>query len=83
MFLLCSTFYLFLYNLSNTYQSIQEKSDIVWKNQRYQVILEYRSIFAPPLNWIKFILDYNNFETNNDEITVTNSECKYFKQTLF
>ena len=68
-------FICFFSNLSNTYQSIQEKSDIVWKNQRYQVILEYKSIFAPPFNWINFILDcINNIDTNSDECT--NDDCK-------
>ncbi len=79
MFLKFCTFYIFLCNLSNTYYSIQEKSDIVWKNQRYQFILEYRSIFAPPLNLIKFILDYINIDTDPVERTDANSECKSFK----
>jgi hypothetical protein len=68
-------FICFFSYLSNTYQSIQEKSDIVWKNQRYQVILEYRSIFAPPFNWIKLIHDYiDNIDTNSNQYT--NDDCK-------
>ena len=49
--------------ISNTYQNIQEKQDIIWKNQRLDVILEYRSIFSPPLNFITYIFDAIN---NND-----------------
>ncbi len=71
------------YNLSNTYQSIQEKSDMVWKNQRYQVILEYRIILAPPLYLIKYILDYMNIDANLDDSSDTNSEWKSFKLTSF
>ena len=42
---------------SNTYEKIQQKSDIVWKNQRYHLIFEYidSPIIPPPLNLIHSI----------------------------
>lgn len=31
-------------------------SGIVWKNQRYQLIRQYSTVFAPPLNFIIFVI---------------------------
>jgi hypothetical protein len=36
---------------SNTYSKIEQKSDMVWKNQRYRLISQY-SVMAPPFNLI-------------------------------
>jgi transient receptor potential cation channel subfamily M member 2 len=46
---------------SNTYEDIQKDSDIIWKNQRYDLLCEYLSfpLLPPPLNipchLVKFI----------------------------
>ena len=70
--------------ISNTYQNIQEKQDIIWKNQRLDVILEYRSIFSPPLNFITYIFDAinNNSDNNNENNTKFESKHYYFLQFM-
>ena len=75
----------FFYNWSNTYEKIQEKSDTVWKNQRYQVILEYRSIFSPPINWINFIYEFvtrGGSCTNGSSVENSDSDCKFLWLTI-
>jgi hypothetical protein len=49
--------------LSSTYQHIQEKSDVVWKNQRYHLICEYvkSPILPPPLNLIIYPYFFVNY----------------------
>jgi hypothetical protein len=44
-------------NLSHTYEKIQGKSDLIWKNQRFQLIYEYieSPILPPPLNVLIYL----------------------------
>ena len=46
-----------LFNLSNTYDKIQAESDMIWKNQRFQLIYEYieSPILPPPLNILIYL----------------------------
>ena len=41
---------------SNTYSKVQEKSDTVWKIQRYHLIRQYSSALAPPLNSLGYFI---------------------------
>ena len=40
---------------SNTYENIQERSDIVWKNQQYGLIVEYYYLVPAPINFFVYI----------------------------
>ena len=46
--------------MSNTYSRIQDKSGMVWKNQRYHQIYEYidSHVLPPPLNLLIYIVEF-------------------------
>ena len=71
-------------NISNTYEQIQDKSDTVWKNQRYQLIYEYINspILPPPLNiflylWYLINLIKNRIRKTEHQIDNLDDEIKF------
>ena len=51
---------------SSTFERVQENTDQIWKFQRYRLVFEYyeSSIFAPPINFIGYIITFVNFLFN-------------------
>jgi hypothetical protein len=68
---------------SNTYENIQEKSDIVWKNQRYSLIVEYYQLVPAPLNLLVYFFYFGKFIQkkicNKQKIVENfNNECNFW-----
>ena len=56
------TYELIIYSyLSNTYENIQQRSDIVWKNQRYSFIVEYYQLVPAPLNLLVYFVYFGKY----------------------
>ena len=56
-------FFLNNIHLSFSFLNIQANTDIIWKHQRYNLVLEYfdAPILIPPLNIIGYLIDSINF----------------------
>ena len=74
-----------IFHLSNTYENIQEKSDIVWKNQRYGLIVEYYYLVPSPLNLLAYIYNIINYIIKKNFkkqpiFTNFDGECEYLQK---
>ena len=70
---------------SNTYENIQERSDIVWKNQRYGLIVEYYYLVPSPLNLLAYIYNIINYIIKKNFkkqpiFTNFDGECEYLQK---